>query len=537
MAAMSNTYFKIPGITLKTKIMSGFSIVLFFLMVLSSITYFELEQQKKAYTELESLLAQAAEVNSSTNEVLEQLPGAASGADIAGLSEAAEQSRSLADKLDLWNEERISREAAAAGSQTPRDMKLDRFSSMDADHLAEFQFSMFSCLIILLGIIVARWITYMVSAPVTAISVTINQIARGNLLVKDLPATRQDELGDMARAINAMRQGLHHLVSKINAGAVQVAASSNELHTGSEQSAQAAKQISAYIETISRNAVVQHDEALHAKQTAEHHLDSLNHLLEASRVVRHASESVQQEVDNGGTVVVHTTQQMEKIKQTTTEIHDVIQQLALRSQEIGVVAHVINDIAQQTNLLALNASIEAANAGEHGRGFAVVASEVRKLAYRSSDSAGQIADLIKEIQSEMNSASTSMAAGMREAEEGMLVVKQTDDSFKQILISAQEAQIQIGEMAGLIAELEAGSQQVASMSGILAERSQGISHDIKRISESSDAQSGSVQHMANSTEALSLLSSELESEVGRFIIHPAETGLAVSGEIDSKQPE
>lgn len=78
------------------------------------------------------------------------------------------------------------------------------------------------------------------------------------------------------------------------------------------------------------------------------------------------------------------------LKDSISEIHEVLNNFVLAFEEIRNTTESITSIASQTNLLALNASIEAARAGEAGRGFAVVAGEITTLASRTKDLVGAI---------------------------------------------------------------------------------------------------------------------------------------------------
>lgn len=91
--------------------------------------------------------------------------------------------------------------------------------------------------------------------------------------------------------------------------------------------------------------------------------------------------------------------------------------LKRKTDEVGKIITVIQDISRQTNLLALNASIEAARAGEHGKGFAVVADEVKKLANTSQVSTNEITSILEEIQKEMEINQNKMKQSQTAAKE------------------------------------------------------------------------------------------------------------------------
>ena len=106
--------------------------------------------------------------------------------------------------------------------------------------------------------------------------------------------------------------------------------------------------------------------------------------------------------------------------------------LGRKSQQIGNILEIVNELADQTNILAINASIEAAGANDAGKRFGVVADEIRKLADRVGGSTKEIRTLVEEIRGAVNTTVMATESGMKAAETGMREYADVTLSFRQI---------------------------------------------------------------------------------------------------------
>ncbi len=178
------------------------------------------------------------------------------------------------------------------------------------------------------------------------------------------------------------------------------------------------------------------------------------------------SEQVGDSIRRVSEAAGHALAGMAKIKDSIGKTSEMIASLGEKSQKIGKITSLIDDVADQTNLLAVNASIEAARAGEQGRGFTVVADEIRKLSDSTAKSTTDITSLIEIIQHEMTNSIMSMEGSLRSVDDEAKLAQQTAERSKEIAMSANQqisGSKQISEAMGNIDEamkqIVAGAQQ------------------------------------------------------------------------------
>lgn len=172
-----------------------------------------------------------------------------------------------------------------------------------------------------------------------------------------------------------------------------------------------------------------------------------------------------------------------------------VAQLAISSQDIGVMVKVINSIAEQTNLLALNATIEAARAGDAGKGFAVVATEVKELAKATAKATEDISDKIRTIQHDSDSA----AEGIQEIDSIVQQINKLQSS------TATAMQIQ-----------SSTTQEISRSINTVAKGTSGISAEISQLTKGTDDTTKAVHVAKDETLKLNQVAGNLQQLVNNF---------------------
>ncbi len=401
----------------------------------------------------------------------------------------------------------------------------------------------------------------------------MGEVAKGiseNDLTLTLHAKAEtDELGN---AFVAMVDTLRDSICQVSNNTLNLMAAAQQLASAAQQAGLATNQISTTIQQVAAGTQNQAGAITQTATSVEEMSRAINGVAKgaqeqtiavtrAAEITEQINNAIQQVAGNAAAVTRDSAVAAEAARKGTKTVEDTlegmqtiktkvglsaekVQEMGTRSEQIGTIVEVIEDIASQTNLLALNAAIEAARAGEHGKGFAVVADEVRKLAERSSSATKEIGGLISGIQKTVAEAVKAMNEGSLVVEAGVKSANLAGTALSEIMNAAEEVNTQakmaadasakmnefsnelvaavdsvsavVEENTAATEEMAANSTEVTQAIEVIASVSEENSASIEEVSASTEEMSAQVEEVSASATSLADMARELQIVCGRF---------------------
>ncbi len=301
-------------------------------------------------------------------------------------------------------------------------------------------------------------------------------------------APRQDETGQLGKAISTMTSNLASLLEQVQKSCAQLVSASIEIAATSNQQEATVGEF----EASTANVLKAVREISVMRQELAKRMENAKSVAEGTGML----------ADTGRTGLENMEETMRQLVLATKSISSKLSVISENAGNINSVVTTITKVADQTNLLSLNAAIEAEKAGEYGLGFAVVAREIRRLADQTAVATLDIEAMVKEMQS-------SVTAGVMEMDK-------FSEEVKRGVKSVGEISGQLGQIIERVKEVTGQFEKVNEGTKAQAARAEQIREAMVQLSEGAKQTSESVKQSNEATEQLREAARTLQAEVARF---------------------
>ena len=333
----------------------------------------------------------------------------------------------------------------------------------------------------------------------------VQKVADGELgsPIEEKLLKRNDEVGDLAKAIDTLQKALQNIVSKIAQSTDNIKMAANELGVTAKDTNYTMKQVEDAVSSISENIT---EQAKSTKTTTDNIVlmgDQIGRTSEEVGLLNQNADVMRKSSEQAAYTIQQLRQINDKVKESINTITRQTNLTNESAQKIQAAIGIISSIAEETNLLSLNASIEAARAGESGRGFAVVASQIQKLAEQSNSSSCEI----EEITNTLISNSDEAVEIMRQVHEIIDSQSQNMSDTENIVSKVMDG---INTSLEKIEKIEYATEQLESSRNRIVETVEGLSDIAEQNAASTEETFAQTSQVSNTFEQIEAKADQLK---------------------------